>query len=48
MLVFLNHGEFTMMYKNEPKAELYARVAQLVEHLTFKQRVVGSIPAQSK
>ena len=36
------------MYRNEPKAELYSRVAELVEHLTCKQRVVGSIPALSK
>ena len=37
-------GEFTVMYRNEPKAELYARVAQLVEHLICKQGVVGSNP----
>ena len=34
--------------RNEPKAELYAQVAQLVEHLTCKQGVVGSIPALGK
>jgi len=27
--------------RNEPKAELYARVAQLVEHLTCMQGVVA-------
>ena len=31
------------MYRNEHKAELYAWVAQLVEHLTCKQGVVSSI-----
>ena len=36
------------MYRNEPKAELYARVAQFVEHLTCKQGVVGPIPALGK
>ena len=42
------HGKFTVMYRNEPKSELYARVAQLVEHLTCKQGVMGSIPALGK
>ena len=36
------------MYRNEPKAELYAQVAQLVEHLTCKKGVGGSIPALGK
>ena len=44
----MQHGEFTMMYENEPKAELYALVAQLVEHLTWKQGVVGLIPTLGK
>ena len=41
------HDEFTVIYsnyRNEPKVELSARVAQLVAHLTCKQGVMGSIP----
>ena len=30
----LSHGENTLMYRNEPKANLSTWVAQLVEHLT--------------
>ena len=37
--------EFTVMYRNEPKIEMWARLVQLVEHQTYKQGVVGSIPA---
>ena len=44
----LHGGKFTVMYRNKPKAELSARVAQLVEHLTYKHVVVGSIPALGK
>ena len=40
----MKHGEFTVMYRNEPKAELFGWVAQLVEHLTCKHGVMGSIP----
>jgi len=36
-------ADFTVMYRNEPKAELYARVTQLVEHHACKQGIVGSI-----
>ena len=40
--------EFTVMYRNEPKTAMWAQVAQLVEHQTYKQRIVGSIPALAK
>ena len=40
--------EFTVMYRNEPKSELSARVAQLVEYQPCKLGVVGSIPALAK
>ena len=32
----MKHGESTVMSRNEPKAELYALVAQFVENLTSK------------
>ena len=36
--------DFNLMYRNNPQTELFLRVAQLVEQLTCKQEVVGSIP----
>jgi len=42
--MFVKLSEFTVMYRNEPKAVLSARVAQL----TFKQGVVGLIHALGK
>ena len=44
----VKHGEFTVMYRNGTKAELSTWGAQLVEHLTCKKGVVGSIPALGK
>ena len=40
--------EFTLMYRNELRPEMLARVAQLVEHQTCKQGYMGSIPALVK
>ena len=38
-------GEFNVMYRHEPKTQMWARVAQLVEDQTCKQGIVGSIQA---
>ena len=38
------HGEFTVIYRNETKAELSAQEGQMAEHLTCKQGLAGLIP----
>jgi len=43
LILNMEHGMITVMYRNEPKAEVSVWVAQLVEHLTCKQGVVGLI-----
>jgi len=40
--------EFTVIYRNELKTEIWSRVAQLVEHQTCKQGVVSSITTLAK
>jgi len=41
-------SDFTVMYRNEPYTELYARVSQLVEQQTCKQEGLRSVPALGK
>jgi len=40
--------EFTVVYRNEPKTEMWARIAQLVEYQTCMQGIVDSIHVLTK
>ena len=45
LILNMENGMFTVMYRNEAKAKLSVWVAQLLEHMTCKQGVVGLTPA---